>query len=338
MKKLRFLTILIILIASCSPSYPWGDEIHKLVTRLAIENLPPKLQNLYIDKLPELEKLSNKPDAEARQDPEKRHEHYIDIEKLDPAYLKRLRREMDSKSISQLKPTSRKYQNFIKEFDTSFFSNMTFPYPDKQIKSLLDTLPPSLNEFEKKYLPEEISQIGAGLYQVKIYLDQLEQAYERNDTESVFSSVGHLSHFVADMHQPFHTTANYKGQYTGNLTLSSGLNRHIHSRYEIGLPRKFSTIVENEVRSKMRPARQLANDQIIPAMIYQMRRGYKLTEEIIAADNRYFKIFPEKKIDWTRYYAFMYEKVGDDMNKQIADAVNLLGDLIFTASASKDAK
>jgi S1/P1 Nuclease len=336
MKRLRFVTLLIILTVSCFPCYPWGGETHKLVTRLAIENLPEKLRNVYIDDLPKLEKMSNKPDAEARQHPQKRHEHYLDIEKLDPAYLRRLRYEMKNKSVVQLKPGSKKYQSFIKEFDIRYFSNRTFPYPEKQIKSLLDTLAPSLKEFEQKHRPGEISQIGTGLYQIQIYFDQLVQANNRNDRGSVIRSAGHLSHFVADMHQPFHTTANYKGQYTGNRTLPSGFNRNIHSRYETGLPRQYDAIVEREVRSRMRPARKLAPDKIIPAMIDKMRHGNKLTGKIIAADNVYFKKYPEEKINWTGYYDFMYEKVGDDMTKQIADAVNLLGDLVLTAASSAD--
>ena len=336
MKRSCFFTALIILTASCSAGYSWGHETHKLVVRLAIENLPEKLQKIYIENLPELEQLSVEPDVEAGQHPQKRPQHYLDIEKLDPAYWNRLGREMKNNSIDQLQPAGKKYQYFVKKFDRGFFWNRTFPYPDQQIESLLNTLAPSLNEFKKSHRPLEISQIGTGLYQIQIYFEQLAQAYSRNNRSSVLSSAGRLSHFVADMHQPFHTTANYKGQYSGNRTFSSGSNRNIHSRYETGLPRKYAAIVEREVRSRMRPARKLAPDKIIPAMIKQMRHGNKLTGRIIAADNRYFKKYPDQKTDWTRYYGFMYQQVGNDLNQQIADAVNLLGDLILSAASSAD--
>jgi len=332
MKRFTLIISLFALIAYCSCSYPWGDKVHKLISRLAVENLPPELRSLYEDNLKELEKLSNKPDEEARKHPEKRHHHYVDIEKLDSNYLRKL------KLIEQARTSEQEYRELIRELDQAFFADKTFPYPDEAVDPLFSALPDSIEEFEKKFKPYEIEEIGTGIYQISIHCQKLAQAFYNQDNEQIIRHTGYLSHFVADMHQPFHCTANYKGQYTGNRTLKRGVNRHIHLRYEIGLPERNWDKMEAAVKSRMRPAKRLKSGCIESLTLDLVKHGYKLTGEIVAADNAYFETHTARKVNWSRYYSFMYEKVGSRMEGQIADAANLLADLILTASEPEQAQ
>lgn len=82
------------------------------------------------------------------------------------------------------------------------------PYPFK-------AFPHDLNEAEEKYGKINLHNQGTVPWAITESFNNLVAAWRAGDVEWV-RWLGDLSHYVADSHQPFHTTANFDGQKTGN--------------------------------------------------------------------------------------------------------------------------
>lgn len=68
-------------------------------------------------------------------------------------------------------------------------------------------------------------------------LRELAQAFQAKDRQQVAFLASILSHYIADLHVPLHSTRNYNGQETGN--------QGVHSRWETGLVERF--VVEEDL-------------------------------------------------------------------------------------------
>lgn len=74
-------------------------------------------------------------------------------------------------------------------------------------------------------------------------LRELAQAFQMKDRAQVAFLASILSHYVADLHVPLHTSRNFNGQMSGN--------QGVHSRWETGLVERF--VVEDELVVRMSP-------------------------------------------------------------------------------------
>jgi len=331
MKRISFVFFLIAALIGCGCCYPFGKDVHNLVSRLAVENLPPEVQKFYRGKMRQLYKESNMPDKLLKKSPERGFEHYVNIEKLDLVYLRRLKNLHDVYMLTNPMPKKEHYLDFIDSIDSDFFSKVQFPYSPDKVELLLQQLPPHPGMIFKTYRHYEIKQIGMGNYQVLMHFAALIRAFKSGTPKEIITATGYLSHFLTDLHQPLHNTVNYKGQYTGNRTFKKGINRNIHSRYETGIPAKYIRDITANVTKKLRDPKDLRGEDIMALSIDITRRSYPLTGKIIASDNNYFEQNPQKRIKWQDYYSYMHEQTGDDLVGQLSSAANLLGDLIFTA-------
>ena len=86
------------------------------------------------------------------------------------------------------------------------------------------------NPFEKVlryYGSDFMKKNGTVIWAIEEYYKLLVDAFENQDFSSALVYMSALSHYIQDIHQPFHTTKNYDGQLTGN--------KGIHARYEIDM-------------------------------------------------------------------------------------------------------
>lgn len=83
--------------------------------------------------------------------------------------------------------------------------------------------PQDLNMAEAKYGRIEIHRQGIVPWAIDESFQNLVEAWETNDPNWV-RWFGDLAHYVGDLHQPMHTTANFDGQKSGN--------RGIHALFE----------------------------------------------------------------------------------------------------------
>jgi hypothetical protein len=75
-----------------------------------------------------------------------------------------------------------------------------------------------------KYGRERLKEAGLLPWRIAELYARLVQAMRESDWKRVPLFAAHLGHYVADGHQPLHTTTNYDGQLTGN--------QGIHKRFE----------------------------------------------------------------------------------------------------------
>ena len=68
---------------------------------------------------------------------------------------------------------------------------------------------------------------GTVIWALDEYYKLLVRALEEKNFSSALVYMAIVSHYIEDIHQPFHTTRNYDGQLTGNVG--------IHARYEINM-------------------------------------------------------------------------------------------------------
>lgn len=97
-------------------------------------------------------------------------------------------------------------------------------YPDFKI-------PPTYEEAVKKYGEEKVAKDGMVAWRVGLDVDSLSAAMAAHDIPLVLHLSADLSHYVADMYVPLHSTRNYNGQYTGNIG--------VHYRWETGIPNRY---------------------------------------------------------------------------------------------------
>ena len=75
-------------------------------------------------------------------------------------------------------------------------------------------------------------QDGTGPWSAEITFDRLLDAFRRIDLESILLYSSDLSHYVADLHQPLHTTENFNGQLTGQMDIHARFESDLLNRYQ----------------------------------------------------------------------------------------------------------
>ncbi len=123
-----------------------------------------------------------------------------------------------------------------------------------------------------------------------------------------------LGHYVADCHQPLHTTANYDGQLSGN--------DGVHLRYEIHMLRGHLA--------------QLSPDSVLAAYVEDPLEHIFATipgtwiyvNSIMAADRQARKRSPDYDQE---YYRAMWQRTGGFTARLLNQAARILADLWYTA-------
>jgi hypothetical protein len=202
----------------------WGERGHDIITRVAVQHLvfltgdARKLTEPFIQKDHLLSHLSSVPDVVWRSDSMTQYErdqndptHYLDLEL---AYAK-------VESMDDLDLTYNNYQKAAKQHG---------PHTHKDIGSAT-----------WRVLQLHGLMIDSLL---EIKSDQTREA-KINSINSALLYAGLMSHFVADLSNPHHVTANYDGQLTGQ----KGLHRYFETDIVSALP--LTLIVEVETASSV---------------------------------------------------------------------------------------
>lgn len=152
-----------------------------------------------------------------------------------------------------------------------------YPFPDFTLRR--DVL-------EKRWGEEIVRRNGTLPWTIASAYDQLVDAFARRDTGATLRLAADLSHYVADLHQPFHSARNYNGQLS---------NQHgIHFRFESDLFQRFQKQII------YRPPRRLERfDTIGGHTLVWLKESFTLVEPILEADA---SIVAELKFDRGSYY------------------------------------
>lgn len=114
--------------------------------------------------------------------------------------------------------------------DANEFSRHFIDIEDFGIKNINDfpkTLPQALPKYDSTFLGKS----GFLPWHIENLMDKLTQAFKRKNKSSILFLSSEISHYIADAHQPLHTSSNYNGQLTGQYG--------VHSFFESMLPPMF---------------------------------------------------------------------------------------------------
>ena len=170
----------------------WGMEVHRLITKRAIENLPAEIRPFYLQRIEFIAEHSVDPDlwrvvglrgAMGDEDPN----HFLDMDAID----------------------QRPFANIPRDY-SAYVAKVGAENAAKWGR-----LPWRTEEVYTK-LVEEFKKIAAG------------QAYA-GDNVRYLSAV--LAHYVEDAHQPFHAVVNYDGQATNQRGIHSRFETTLPMRH-----------------------------------------------------------------------------------------------------------
>jgi hypothetical protein len=117
-----------------------------------------------------------------------------------------------------------------------------------------------------------VDRNGTVPWRIAEYYGKLVRAYRSRNARAIVEIATWLGHYVADVHVPFHATANYDGQATRQ--------RGIHARFE-------TSLVEQRIKAEdLRPAEAVAIKDCTAAAFRWARASLSLCPELLEADRR----------------------------------------------------
>lgn len=145
-------------------------------------------------------------------------------------------------------------------------------------------------------------------------------AFKSGDPEKVAYATAILSHYVADLHVPLHTTENHDGEATGQ--------RGVHSRWETGLVGRF---VQEET---LTASAATADPGILDRPWAWLAASYALVPKLLADDRAADRTSPEGPHGKQRgpaYWAIFWAEQGPVVTGQLEAAARHLGDAELSA-------
>lgn len=173
------------------------------------------------------------------------------------------------------------------------------------------------------------AKLGAGFYRngvvpwiIQDRWHDLVAAFRSGDPERVAYATSILSHYVADLHVPLHTTSNHDGLATGQ--------KGVHSRWETGLVSRF--IQEDALTA---PA-AVVDPHILDRPWAWLASSYALVPRVLEDDREADRTTPVGTRGRQRtaaYWAIFWAKDGPVVTGQLEHAAEHLGDAILSAWA-----
>ena len=208
---LRHVAALVLLPLIAVPaSFGWGNEGHRMVNKLAAENLPPDMPAFLHTQaaIDEIEYLGPEPDrwrglAEPELNAVQAPDHFMDLELADV-----------------IQPLPRRRYDFIA---AAYAASLTHPAQARDLQ-------PEHIGFQPYITNEVWERLKSAMR------DYRELSAKHQDTKPVEAAIlfyaGWLGHYVGDGSQPLHTTVNYNG-WTGKENPNGYTTDHkIHAQFE----------------------------------------------------------------------------------------------------------
>jgi hypothetical protein len=177
----------------------------------------------------------------------------------------------------------------------------------------LNSFPETTKEAFKKYDSAILKRTGYLPWYIQTLSEKLTTAFKRKNKSEILFISSELSHYIADAHQPLHTSSNYDGQLTNQ--------KGVHALWESFIPQKFG----NAYNFKTDTARYIAD---IPAEIWKIiRQSHSLVKPLLAAEKKVRNGFTRdnmyKKNDSGKTVMFYNSPVfSDEYARQFHEALN----------------
>ncbi|MFC1535872.1 hypothetical protein ACFL4H_00730 [Candidatus Neomarinimicrobiota bacterium] len=186
MRRIAVQIIIIQLTFTVTQLFGWGYDVHRRITRSAVQAVPGEFGDFLIENIEDLSYHAANPDFWKAADPNEGYRHFIDADLYDE-------------------------------------------YP-------FDNIPRNIDSLYSKYGEANISNFGIAPWNIDDYCNRLTGLFSAGQWEESIYKMAALSHYVADIHMPLHTCANYNGQLTGN--------KGVHFHWETPMVMQYVTYIE----------------------------------------------------------------------------------------------
>ncbi|HUU13511.1 MAG TPA: hypothetical protein VM182_07345 [Terriglobia bacterium] len=187
-------------------------------------------------------------------------------------------------------------------------------YLDKYGKFPYLELPHSFRRAVERYGSGRINRNGLLPWQIGEYSLRLTNALKAHDWEEAKEVAAALGHYVADTHDPLHTTENYDGQLTGQPGLADRFGSQVVDRYQ-------SFFI-------LRPDSAMKIDDPTDYAFAAVLESHTWVDQIILADRLAVRDLMGYNDD---YFDRFYSRVGSFMIRQINLAIHDTGSYWYTA-------
>jgi hypothetical protein len=189
-----------------------------------------------------------------------------------------------------------------------------FLYLDRYGKFPFDALPRDYKAAVTKFTKTKLESSGVLPWQIGVYNQKLTAAFREHDWEQARLSAAYLAAYVAQAHDPFHTTENFDG----HLSAQSGVD----IRFGSSLVDRFSLFFPLRPNDAM-----FLNDPTDHAFDACMS-AHAWLENILLSDRRAREGLP----DYTdEYFDRFYSLAGSILIRQLTDAATDVGSYWMTA-------
>lgn len=187
-------------------------------------------------------------------------------------------------------------------------------YLDHYGKFPFDTLPRDYKAALAKFSKSKLEASGVLPWQIGVYSQKLTAAMRDHDWEEVRLDAAFLAAYVAQAHDPFHTTENFDGRLSGQTGVDTRFDSNLIDRYSMFFPMRPNDAVF------LRDPTDHAFDDCMTA--------HASLENILLADRR----AREGLSDYTdEYYDRFYNLTGAILIRQLSDAATDVGSYWLSA-------
>ncbi len=309
-------------------AYGWGDDGHKMVMAAAIAALPEDSRRIFARAGKDLAKLCVEPDAHSGAVPAEACKHWINIEKFDPGYLAALTSGVTAAEADG-GVADEDLRGLGALMDKERFAADPPPYRPDRVAKLWDALPGSISFLRATHGRAEL-HLGTVVYQPYLYARAFAGAVARGDRRRAIQYAGWLGHYAADLHVPVHVTANYKGQYSGNLIFDDRERGDLHVRFETAYVKSEKAWLKREMERRMPPVRTVAGTAITPLAIAAARDAYAKLPAVVAADLDAAKTADPRR-DWSGFLRAATPAWREIAAAQLTGAAALLATCLHSA-------
>jgi hypothetical protein len=302
------------LLARSAPALAWGDDGHVIVARAAWAQLTAAERARIATSVRAFERACLDADIRKPSQPLEPPRHYMDVENYTPRFLQLAARIHDRRELERAYaltwPVAR--ADVAARFAAvprSWRAYLAFRGADARLDAALGTIPYAIGD-----------TVGR--------LTAAKAPAERA------AAAGDLCHYVGDLVQPMHVTANFRGQLSGNvLCAGGGAGGSVHERFESVMVHVMRAAIEPRVTAAGAGPAVATAEPIAMALPYA-RAAYERLEPLLAADRA---LVPNPAacdhFDPAVYSRAMYARVGDLTVAQLTGGAQLLARLLNDALA-----
>lgn len=175
---------------------------------------------------------------------------------------------------------------------------------------------------------ERVQKNGVVLWAAQKTFNNLVDALRSKDREKLLRHSSDLSHYVGDLHQPFHTARNHNGQFTGQ--------HGIHFRFELDLLNLYLKKIP------FVPARASDLGSVLEALYAMALDSFVWVDNILVADQKVVSRLgidrrkfatdrSKRKLYPDPYYSSMFGEVGPIIERQLNHSAHFVASLWWMA-------